>query len=212
MNVQEYIRLGLRHKKDPFFVKYLMGKRVLDIGSGRGEFLAREPGNFVGVDVDPSLVTQCQQRGLSAYCMSAFELEFPNGSFDAVHAAQLIEHFSSVDASRFLSEVSRVIRPGGYVYLTTPGVRNVWNTFSHVRPYPPDSFRKLLGSDTENYIRESQIDLTYENAWGSRHYYENRAMMFASGVLDLLIPPSNPIGWTIILRKKNSTSEGASPA
>lgn len=210
MNVLEYVHLGLRHRKDPFFMRYLIGKRVLDIGSGRGEFLAREPGNFVGVDVDPSLVSQCQQRGLSAYCMNAFELEFPDGSFDAVHAAQLIEHFSPVDASRFLSEVSRVIRPGGCVYLTTPGVRNVWNTFSHVRPYPPDAFRKLLESDTESYIRESKIDLTYENAWGSRHYFESRVMMFASGVMDLLVPPGNPIGWTIILRKNLPTSESTS--
>lgn len=208
VNILEYVRLGLRNKKDPFFVKYLMGKRVLDIGSGRGEFLAREPGNFVGVDVDPSLVAQCQQRGLTAHCMSAFALEFPNDSFDAVHAAQLIEHFSPTEASRFLCEVSRVLRPGGWVYLTTPGVCNVWNTFSHIRPYPPDAFRKLLGSATENYIRESQINLTYENAWGSTHYFENRAMMFASGVLDMLMPPRNPIGWTIILRRQSATSEG----
>ena len=210
MNVLEYVRLGLRHRKDPFFVKYLMGKRVLDIGSGRGEFLARESGNFVGDDVDPLLVSQCQQRGLSAYCMNAFELDFPDESFDAVHASQLIEHFSHVDASRFLSEVSRVIRPGGWVYLTTPGVRNVWNTFSHVRPYPPDAFRKLLGSDTENYIRESKIDLAYENARASRHYFESRVMMFASGVMDLLVPPGNPIGWTIVLRKNLPTSESTS--
>lgn len=210
MNVLEYVRLGLRHRKDPFYVKYLMGKRVLDIGSGRGEFIAREPTNFVGVDIDPSLVSQCQQRGLSAYCMSAFELKFPNESFDAVHASQLIEHFSPADASRFLSEVSRVVCPGGRVFLTTPGVRNVWNTFSHVRPYPPDAFRKLLGSDTENYIRESQIDLAVENAWGSRHFFENRAMMFTSGILDLLMPPSNPIGWIILLRKKKPASKGAS--
>lgn len=206
MNVLDYVRLGLRYRKDPFYVKYLMGKRVLDIGSGRGEFLAREPGNFVGVDVDPLLVSLCQKRGLSAYCMNAFELGFPDESFDAVHAAQLIEHFSPADASRFLSEVSRIIQPGGLVYLTTPGVRNVWNTFSHIRPYPPDAFRKLLGSDTENYIRESQIDLSYVNAWGSRRYFKSQTMMFASGILDLLIPPKNPIGWTILLRKEDHTS------
>lgn len=208
MNIWNYVSFGLRHRKDPFYVKYLMGRRVLDIGTGRGEFLAREPGNFVGIDVDPVLVAQCLKRGLHAYCMNALELAFPDASFDAVHAAQLIEHLSPADAARFLSEVSRVVRPGGWVYLTTPGVRNVWNTFSHVRPYPPDAFRKLLRSDTENYIRESQIDLTYINAWGSRHYFERRSIMFVAGILDLLIPPRNPIGWTIVLRKKTPVSVG----
>jgi SAM-dependent methyltransferase len=202
VKITEYVRLGLRYHKDPFFVKYLMGKRVLDIGAGRGEFLAREPGNFFGVDLDPVLVSQCHQRNLTAYCMSAFQLGFPDGSFDAVHAAQLIEHFSPADASRFLGEVSRVIRPGGWVFLTTPGVRNVWNTFSHVRPYPPNTFLKLLRSDTENYIRGARLDLSYEGAWGTRHYFESRAIMFLSGVVDLLMPTANPIGWTIVLRKK----------
>jgi ubiquinone/menaquinone biosynthesis C-methylase UbiE len=112
MNVAEYVRLGLRYRIDPFFVKYLMGMKVLDVGSGRGEFLARDPSNFVGIDVDPGLVSQCLQSGLTAYCMNAMELDFPDESFDVVHAAQVIEHFSPGDASRFLGEASRVVRRG----------------------------------------------------------------------------------------------------
>jgi SAM-dependent methyltransferase len=204
MNVIEYICHGLYHAKDPFYVKYLMGKRVLDIGSGTGEFIAREPDHFLGVDLDASLVLHCQKKGLSAYCMSAFRLEFADESFDAVHASQIIEHFHPADASRFLEEASRVTRPGGYIFLTTPGIRNVWNTFSHVRPYPPDSLRKLLESPTENYIRNSKINLVMSGAWGSRIYVKSRPLMFIYGLFDLLFPPSNPIGWTILLRKSQS--------
>lgn len=202
MTVLEYIRLGLRHKKDPFFVKYLMGKKVLDIGCGRGEFLAREPGNFVGVDIDPSLVSQCQQRGLSAHCMSALALKFPDASFDAVHAAQLIEHFAPADAARFITEAARVLRPGGHLFITTPGVRNVWNTFSHIRPYPPSAIAKLLSSETESYLRDAPPTLEIECVQGYRRYFISRAAMFASSILDLLFPPHDPIGWTIVLRKK----------
>lgn len=207
MNVIEYIRLGLRYRKDPFFIKYLKGRRVLDIGAGRGEFLARDPDNFVGVDIDPELVTQCRERGMQAHCMSAFLLEFPNASFDAVHASQLIEHFSPTDAVRFLGEASRVLRPDGIIFLTTPGVRNVWNTFSHIRPYPPEAFRKLLGSDTENYIRESHLNLMLDAAWGFRFYSERKVLMFASCMMDLLVPPRDPIGWTIVLRKESADHE-----
>lgn len=202
MNFVEYFRLGLRHRRDPFFIKYLKGRRVLDIGSGRGEFLAQDPINFTGVDVDATLVTQCRERGMRAHCMSALSLEFPDASFDAVHASQLIEHFSPTDAVRFLAEAARVLHPGGIVFITTPGVRNVWNTFSHLRPYPPEAFRKLLNSDTENYIRENRLDLMVENAWGSRFYFKRKAMMFIFCLIDLLMPPKDPIGWTILLRKK----------
>lgn len=212
MNVIEYVRLGLRYRTNPLYAKYLMGRKVLDIGAGRGEFLAREPGNFVGIDIDPLLVSQCRQRGLTAHCMNALALEFPDGSFDVVHAAQVIEHLSSGDASRFLGEASRVLRPGGRVYLTTPGVRNVWNTFSHVRPYPPVAFRKLLGSATENYIRESDVNLVFEDAWGSRFCFGSRAAALMSGVVDMLVPPDNPIGWTIVLCKPSNNIQANDPA
>lgn len=208
MNVIEYVQMGLRYRKDPFYIKYLKNRRVLDIGAGRGEFLARDVANFVGVDVDPELVMQCRERGMQAHCMSAFSLEFLDASFDAVHASQLIEHFSPTDAVRFLGEASRVLRPGGIVFLTTPGIRNVWNTFSHIRPYPPEAFRKLLDSDTENYIRESRLDLIFENAWGFRFYSERKSIMFVSYIIDLLVPPRCPIGWTIVLRKKSLGVEG----
>jgi hypothetical protein len=107
---------------------------------------------------------------------------------------------------RFVHEAARVVRDGGVVLLTTPGVKNVWNTFSHVRPYPPDAFRKLLKSDTENYIRDSGIPLVLETAWGQRHYFESRLITFLLSVLDLLWKPGNPIGWVIVLRKTKSTA------
>lgn len=202
MKLIEYVLLGLRYRRDPIHVKYLTGRYVLDVGCGVGEFLARDPKNTVGVDVDPLLVDQCRARGLTAHCMNALALEFPDASFDAVHAAQLIEHFTPVDAARFLTEAARVLRPGGHLFLTTPGVRNVWNTFSHIRPYPPAAFAKLLSSATENYLRDAPPALEIECVQGYRHYFTSRAATFAFSVLDLLSPPRDPIGWTIVLHKK----------
>lgn len=202
MKLLEYLALGIRYRRDPFYVKYLSGRRILDVGCGRGEFLRRDIANTVGVDVDPALVDQCQAQGLSAHCMSALALEFPDASFDGVHAAQLIEHFAPPQATRFLDEAARVLRPGGYVFLTTPGVRNVWNTFSHIRPYPPAAFSKLLSSATENYIRECQPLLEVADAQGYRFCFRSRAANFAASILDLLLPPGDPIGWTIVLRRK----------
>lgn len=202
MKAFEFIRLGIKHRKDPFYVKYLMGRRVLDVGCGYGDFLVKEPDNFVGIDIDPYLISQCHDRKLTAYCMDALDLRFRDESFDVVRAAQLIEHFSPREAARFLNEASRVVRKGGWVYLTTPGVCNIWNTFSHIRPYPPVAFRKLLNTPTENYINEAVMNLEYFNAWGSRKYYNNKMLAFISQAVDLIVTPGTPIGWTILLRKK----------
>lgn len=208
MNFLHYVSLGIKYRKDPVYIRYISGRRVLDVGCGRGEFLARDPENAIGVDLDEALVNQCTSRGLTAFRMSALALEFPDDSFDAVHAAQLIEHFSPGDAVKFLEEIARVLRPGGFALLTTPGVRNVWNTFSHIRPYPPTAFQKLLGSATENYLRVGQPQLEMVYAQGNRFFFGNRALTFLSSLFDLLLPPSDPIGWTIVLRK---TANPANP-
>jgi SAM-dependent methyltransferase len=201
MNVLEYLHLALRYRCDPLFSKFLAGRRVLDIGAGRGEFVAKDPERFVGVELDTKLVDICVQKGLSVYCMDALMVDFPDGSFEAVHAAQLIEHFSSTDAVRFLTEASRVLARGGVIYLTTPGCRSIWNTFSHIRPYPPQAFVKLLGSATENYLRTSTLNLTLEGFWGNRYFFENKGLTLLSRLLDILFPPKDPIGWTIVLKK-----------
>ena len=182
MNAFEYIRLALAHGANPFYIKYLAGRCVLDIGAGEGDFVARDPARFVGIDIEPRLVEHCRGRGLDARVMSALHLEFPDQSFEAIHAAQVIEHFDANDAAAFLQEASRVLVPGGVIVLTTPGVRNVWDTFSHVRPYTPMALRKLLASETESYIRDGSIALVFEGAWGTRWYVANRTLFFLLGV------------------------------
>lgn len=201
MTLLEYIRLGWRYRQNPFFVKYLVGRKVLDVGVGEGLFVAQDPDRFTGIDIDMYLVEKCQQKGLNVQLMSAFKLDFPNDTFDAVHASQLIEHFTPSDATLFLCEASRVLKPTGIIYLTTPGVRNVWNTFSHIRPYPPMAFKKLLSKNTEGYLRGQSINLVLEGYWGNRFYFSRSFLNYIAGGGDILWPPSNPIGWTIILRK-----------
>jgi hypothetical protein len=113
-----------------------------------------------------------------------------------------VEHFQPTDAATLVSELVRVVVPGGIVMLTTPGTRNVWNTFSHVRPYPPEAFVKLLGSRTEEYLHAKAIPATLEAAYGFRRYVEGMpALQALSNAFDLLAPPRDPLGWTIILRK-----------
>jgi 2-polyprenyl-3-methyl-5-hydroxy-6-metoxy-1,4-benzoquinol methylase len=202
MRVLEYLRLAWRYRADPFYTKYLAGLRVLDVATGAGEFVSKDPVRFVGIDIDHNLVSHCRNKGLNVHCMDALALCFPEESFDAVHAAQFIEHLAPVDAIRFLRAAARTVKVGGIVFLTTPGVNNVWGTFSHIRPYPPSAFIKLLGKPVENYMRGEELELELEGYWGTRFYFRNRAVAMVSCVLDLLLPPRDVIGWTIILRKK----------
>lgn len=202
LNVLQYLSLALRKRANPIFSHYLDGRTVLDAGCGMGEFLQRDPARFMGIDVNPKLVSHCTSRQLKAFEMSALAIGFPDGTFEAAYASQLVEHFQPSDAATLVSELVRVVEPGGVVVLTTPGTKNVWNTFSHVRPYPPEAFAKLLGSRTEEYLHARTIPAKVEAAYGFRRYVEGKpALQALSNAIDLLVPPRDPLGWTIVLRK-----------
>lgn len=84
--------------------------RVLDLGCGEGRCLDWLSNRLPGVEaygVDP-----CGPDSLASLrAGSAYEISFPDDSFDAVYSYVVLGHVS--DLSRVLAEVRRVLRPGG---------------------------------------------------------------------------------------------------
>ena len=100
------------------------GQVVLDVGTGSGDpaldaARAVAPGGrVVGIDVAADRLLLARERAqlhnlenIAFQEMSALELGFPDGSFDAVLSRLVITYFP--DPSRFLEEVFRVLKPGG---------------------------------------------------------------------------------------------------
>lgn len=98
----------------------LPGKRVLDIGCGRGftrEVVLAEGGHWVGLDFVIS------RTGISLVCGDAQRLPFPDATFDILFCIDAFEHFSNpLTAAR---EFCRVLRPGGEVFLSVPNYANI---------------------------------------------------------------------------------------
>jgi SAM-dependent methyltransferase len=85
-------------------------------------------GNFSGLEADRSMLTDpasfspypFRESHLEVRHMDAKELEFEDGSFDAVFSLSSIEHFGSwADIRRSAEEIGRVLRPGGAAYIVT---------------------------------------------------------------------------------------------
>lgn len=95
--------------------------RVLEVGCGPGELSARiaeELGaEVVAVDISPRMVQLARGRGVEALGGDVQELPFPDESFDCAVAAWMLYHVPDVD--RGLSELHRVLRPGGRLVAVT---------------------------------------------------------------------------------------------
>jgi 2-polyprenyl-3-methyl-5-hydroxy-6-metoxy-1,4-benzoquinol methylase len=103
------------------------GGRVLDAGCGGGGMplsLAEETARVVGIDLvdrfrdaGTRLADEKGLRNLEFLQADGLSLPFAAGSFDAVLSHAVIEHVA--DAERYLVQCRRVLKPGGWMYLST---------------------------------------------------------------------------------------------
>jgi SAM-dependent methyltransferase len=100
------------------------GDRALDLGCGAGTFTAELAGagaSIIGVEVAEAAIARARAAhpGLDFRLVPLDgPLPFGDGSFDLVWASEVIEHIA--DTERWLTEVRRVLAPGGRLLLTTP--------------------------------------------------------------------------------------------
>ena len=101
------------------FLDPLPDEDILDVGCGRG-FLLKEIQNIAprtrGVDINPQAIAHTIARDVSV--MDAQRLDFPCEHFDKVYSFHMIEHVPDLPAA--LSEMERVLRPGGTLLLVYP--------------------------------------------------------------------------------------------
>jgi ubiquinone/menaquinone biosynthesis C-methylase UbiE len=99
----------------------ISGKRVLEVSCGHGggaSYLTRtlHPASYTGLDLNKVGIEFCKKRhnlpGLDFVQGNAESLPFADQSFDAVINVEAAVHY--VDFARFLTEVARVLRPGGH--------------------------------------------------------------------------------------------------
>ncbi len=102
------------------------GKRVLEIGCGRGVgteiiFERFRAGEVHAFDIDPDMISQAQNRltryipdPLKLYVGDAAGIDEPDASFDAVFDFAIIHHIPNWKDA--VAEVARVLKPGGKFY------------------------------------------------------------------------------------------------
>ncbi|MFZ1987935.1 MAG: ChbG/HpnK family deacetylase [Minisyncoccia bacterium] len=97
----------------------LLERRVLDVGCGRGGFLADFPSG-VGIEINPEKVQMAKDSGCAAEIIvgDAEALPFENDSFGFVNLGEVIEHVKHPE--QVLKEIHRVLAVGGAAYISVP--------------------------------------------------------------------------------------------
>ncbi len=158
------------------------GMRLLDVGCGPGSItrgLAERlaPGQVVGVDLSKEALDDARRdaaaRGLTNLHYqegSVYQLPFPDASFDAVYAHQVLQHLRERESA--VREMLRVVRPGGLV-----AVRDVdWGTAAY---WPRDPW-------LDRFI-EVHHQAWYRNGGEPQMGRQLRALFNAAEVVDLEI-------------------------
>jgi SAM-dependent methyltransferase len=110
------------------------GCSLLDCGCADGLFTLQaaerlQAGHISGVELVPELAEACWRRGIEVSTRNLNEgLDFPSGSFDIVLGNQVIEHL--IETDRFVKEILRVLKPGGYTVQSTNNMASWHNIFA----------------------------------------------------------------------------------
>jgi len=130
-----------------FSQKYIRGD-VLELGCGEGrgiDIILKESKSFTAIDKIKDVIEKLSLKYRDNVFISS---NFPplsdieDNSFDTIISFQVIEHIQ--DDTQYISEIERILRPGGVALITTPNIkmtltRNPW----HVREYTSEELNRL---------------------------------------------------------------------
>ena len=122
---------------------------ILDIGGGNGAVsLALNSAGFLSIVLEPSShgAAVAHSRGLSVIRSAFPSASIVDGSIPAVGLFDVLEHID--DDRRTLGDLRRVLKDGGWLYMTVPAFNWLWsdedNAAGHARRYTIDSASSKL--------------------------------------------------------------------
>lgn len=134
------------------------GSRVLDIGAGSCPYRAYfshcryETQDFTRLN--PDQLRAAKGYGQIDYISDATAIPVPDGTFDVILCTEVLEHVP--EPIRVVSEMGRILRPGGTLLLTAPlGSGLHQEPFHYYGGYTPHWYRRVLAdAGFENIVIE----------------------------------------------------------
>jgi len=121
------------------------GKRILDIGCGRGRWLSfyekKHKAIVRGIDLSKDAVQVCESKGFKVCQGSIAELPFEDKCFDFVNSITVLMHVPLELKAKAMNEISRVLKKGGRAIL----IESTWEDPSpHVFGLPVSGWTQIF--------------------------------------------------------------------
>lgn len=173
------------------------GRRVtvLDLAAGTGygsEMMAAAVDRIIGIDLSESAIRECRRRfddRLIFVQADAVRLPLGEGSCDFVVSFETVEHIPLASLPRYYGEVHRVLRPGGWLLISTPN-RKLTSPFQG-RDNPDNPHHCFEWTKSE-FIAGVGKHYQVESIWGQRFLPRPLAWLPARRFLSRLRHPSVP--------------------
>lgn len=178
----EKVRLKRKHFKqfDHEFARasdFRPNMSVLELGCGNGLFLQYLENigvtDFLGVDKDAELVN-CMPESIATRFHAGDIWTFlaeskSHREFDRVVLYDVLEHFSSEEGCRLLTQIGEILSPDGAIIARVPNLSSPWglshqfNDLTHKTAFTPGSIAQL--AETCSYSIANCLPQTHSNRW-----------------------------------------------
>ena len=163
--------------------------RACDIGPGDGTTLAAfrtlgaKAENLYGVDIDRSIITKLESKGLRGILSRAEDLDGSVRDFDVVLMLQVIEHVA--DPRRVMEKSRDLLRPGGILWMETPNIagwdrplfaRRTWGGYHfprHWTLFSPKTMRRMLEEIGFEVVGIWSMSATFVWIWSINHVLQD---------------------------------------
>jgi|GEM_PF-1263729 len=163
-NIYKKMMYMTRVQKAMEFMDPKSSDNILEIGCGEGYYtnkLLEKTNNVTATDIAEKFLEKARKntdnRAIKYIACPAEKLPFPDNFFDKVFISEVIEHL--LDWEVGIKEIFRVLKPGGYVVITTPSKFSYFNILCHVRimlknkPFDGDHIREFSRPELSKLIK-----------------------------------------------------------
>lgn len=157
----------------------------LDTGTGQGQFLERvrdKKINCFGIDYGFESTKICKSKGFTVVQGDGRDLPFKNVTFNSISMLDVIEHIPHPEL--VLKEISRVLKLGGILILTTPNTNSIQEIL----------LRKLRAIGIISYKQPYDVPVTIDNL---------KKMINNNGLKIVLIRKFDYFRYYLVYSKKN---------